>query len=85
MIIKIYYSFVYNKRFLLLLLMRAHVRARYPLHLDTMGLIAAALRRELEEMQQRHAETDRRVAQLIDDTRRLIADTDAMLAEDRPQ
>ena len=30
-------------------------------------------------------ESDRRLAELVADTRRLIADTDAMLAEERPE
>ena len=50
-----------------------------------MGRIADALRRDLDAMSARHAETDREVAKLITSTHELIAETEKMLAEDRPQ
>jgi len=50
-----------------------------------MGLISEALRAQVAEMRQRHEETDRRVLQLIAEARELIAETEAYLAEDRPQ
>ena len=61
------------------------IASRYPLHLETMGTIADTLGRRLAAMQARHAESDRRLAELITDTRRLIETTEAMLAEDRPE
>tara|TARA_Y100000289_G_scaffold65965_1_gene80861 strand:- start:3372 stop:3524 length:153 start_codon:yes stop_codon:yes gene_type:complete len=50
-----------------------------------MGRLADALRRDLEAMRARHAESDRRIAELITSTHELIAETEKMLAEDRPQ
>ena len=50
-----------------------------------MGLISEALRAQVAAMRQRHEETDRRVLQLIADARELIAETEAYLAEERPQ
>ena len=51
----------------------------------SMGLISEALRAEVAAMRQRHEETDRRVLQLIADARELIAETENMLAEERPE
>ena len=48
-----------------------------PLMTDTSRRLAALIA-ESEE-------SDRRLAELVADTRRLIADTDAMLAEERPE
>jgi len=50
-----------------------------------MGLISEALRAQVAEMRQRHEKTDREVLQLIAHARELIAETEAYLAEDRPQ
>jgi len=50
-----------------------------------MGLISEALRAEVAAMRQRHEETDRRVLQLIAEARDLIAESEACLAEERPQ
>ena len=50
-----------------------------------MGRIADAFKRDLDAMRARHAESDRRLAELITSTQKLIAETDKMLAEDRPQ
>ena len=50
-----------------------------------MGLISEALRAQVAAMRQRHEETDRRVLQLIVDARELIAESEAYLAEERPQ
>ena len=50
-----------------------------------MGLISEALRAEVAAMRQRHEETDRRVLKLIAEARELIAESEAYLAEDRPQ
>ena len=50
-----------------------------------MGLISEALRAEVAAMRQRHEETDRRVLKLIAEARELIAETEKMLAEERPQ
>ena len=47
----------------------------------SMGSIADRLAARLAEME----ESDRRLAALADDARELIARTDAMLAEDRPE
>ena len=52
---------------------------RYPL--PPMGSIADRLAALLAEME----ESDRRLAALADDARELIARTDAMLAEERPE
>ena len=49
--------------------------------LPPMGSIADRLAALLAEME----ESDRRLAALADDARELIARTDAMLAEDRPE
>ena len=67
-----------------------HGLSRYIAILQThskplMGRIADALRRDLEAMRARHAESDRRIAELITSTHELIAETEKMLAEDRPQ
>ena len=56
---------------------------RYPL--PHMGLIADALGARLAALVAESEESDRRLAELITDTRRLIDATDAMLAEDRPE
>ena len=50
-----------------------------------MGRLADALKRDLEAMRARHAESDRRLDELITSTHELIAETEKMLAEDRPQ
>ena len=50
-----------------------------------MGRIADPLRRDLDAMRARHAETDREVADLIIHARELIAESEAYLAEDHPQ
>ena len=50
-----------------------------------MGVIADALRRDLEAMRARHAESDRRLQELLTSTRELIEETEKMLAEDRPE
>jgi len=50
-----------------------------------MGLISEALRAEVAAMRHRHEETDRRVLKLIAEARELIAETEAYLAEERPQ
>ena len=50
-----------------------------------MGLISEALRAQVAEMRQRHEKTDREVLQLIAHARELIAESEAYLAEDRPQ
>jgi len=50
-----------------------------------MGLISEALRAQVAAMRQRHEETDRRVLKLIAEARELIAESEAYLAEDRPQ
>ena len=46
-----------------------------------MGTIADRLAALIAEME----ESDRRLAELVTDTRQLIARTDAMLAEERPE
>ena len=51
----------------------------YPLPL--MGSIADRLAALIAEME----ESDRRLAELVTDTRQLIARTEAMLAEERPE
>ena len=50
-----------------------------------MGRLSDALKRDLEAMRVRHAESDRRIAELIKSTHELIAETEKMLAEERPQ
>lgn len=66
--------------------MHAHARVLFVTPcLYPMGLISDALRAEVAEMRQRHEETDRRVLQLIADARELIAESEAYLAEERPQ
>ena len=49
--------------------------------LPPMGSIADRLAALIAEME----ESDRRLAELVTDTRQLIARTDAMLAEERPE
>ena len=49
-----------------------------------MGVIADRLRAQLSEMKARHAETDRLVKETIAEARELIAETEALLIEDRP-
>jgi len=57
-----------------------------PSHLkpQPMGVIADRLRARLSEMKARHAETDQLVQETIAKARELIAETDALLIEDRP-
>lgn len=50
-----------------------------------MGLIADSLGARLEALIAESKESDRRLAELVADTRRLIEVTEAMLAEDRPE
>lgn len=50
-----------------------------------MGRIADALKRDLDAMRTRHAETDREIANLIIHAQELIAESEAYLAEDHPQ
>jgi hypothetical protein len=50
-----------------------------------MGAIADAFRRDLDALKARHAEHDRRLAELLTSTRELIEKTEKMLAEDRPE
>jgi hypothetical protein len=52
---------------------------------QSMGVIADAFRRDLDALKARHAEHDRRLAELLKSTRELIEKTEKMLAEDRPQ
>ena len=49
-----------------------------------MGVIADRLRAQLSEMKARHAETDRLVQRTIAEAQELIAETEALLIEDRP-
>ena len=56
---------------------------RYPLPL--MGLIADTLGARLAALIAESEESDRRLAELVADTRRLIDATGAMLAEERPE
>ena len=56
---------------------------RYPL--PHMGLIADTLGARLAALIAESEESDRRLAELVADTRRLIDATDAMLAEERPE
>ena len=57
-------------------------RARVTCYLlPPMGSIADRLAALIAEME----ESDRRLAELVTDTRQLIARTEAMLAEDRPE
>ena len=49
-----------------------------------MGTLAPLSRAELAEMQARHAETDLAFSELLTEARQLIARTDAMLSEERP-
>lgn len=53
-----------------------------PLHLDTMGIIADALRRDLDALRARHEQRGRELEQLLTSTRQLIEKTEKMLAED---
>ena len=48
------------------------------------GVIADRLRAQLSEMKARHAETDRLVQETIAEARELIAETEALLIEERP-
>ena len=50
-----------------------------------MGRLSDALKRDLQAMRARHTESDRALAELIKSTHELIATTEKMLAEDRPQ
>ena len=50
-----------------------------------MGLISEALRAQVAAMRQRHEETDRRVLELIANALESIAESEACLAEDRPE
>lgn len=56
-------------------------RPRYLLPVAPMGTIADRLAALIAEME----ESDRRLAELVTDTRQLIARTEAMLAEERPE
>ena len=50
-----------------------------------MGLIADTLGARLAALIAESEESDRRLAELLTDTRDLIARTEAMLAEERPE
>ena len=56
-----------------------------PYPITHMGLIADTLGARLAALIAESEEADRRLAELLTDTRRLIEETDAMLAEDRPE
>ena len=56
-----------------------------PYPLPHMGLIADTLGARLAALIAESEESDRRLAELVADTRRLIDATDAMLAEERPE
>ena len=56
-----------------------------PLACYLMGLIADSLGARLAALIAESEESDRRLAELVADTRRLIDATDAMLAEERPE
>ena len=61
-------------------------RARVTCYLlPPMGLIADPLGARLAALIAESEESDRRLAELVADTRRLIDATDAMLAEERPE
>ena len=49
-----------------------------------MGVIADRLRAQLSEMKARHAETDRIVQETIAEAHELIAETESLLIEERP-
>ena len=51
-------------------------------HLDNMGRLSESFRLQLEEMQARHAETDRRVQASLERTRALLAEIEAMREQD---
>ena len=61
--------------------MRVLPLTRYP----HMGLIADTLGARLAALIAESEESDRRLAELVTDTRRLIETTEAMLAEERPE
>ena len=60
-------------------------RPRYSLPVAPMGLIADTLGARLAALIAESEESDRRLAELLTDTRDLIARTEAMLAEERPE
>ena len=64
--------------------MRTRARVT-PCLLPYMGLIADTLGARLAALIAESEESDRRLAELLTDTRRLSEATDAMLAEDRPE
>jgi len=59
--------------------------ARFTHSFRSMGVISDRLREQLTEMRARHAVTDRQTVILIQEAYELIAETQAMFLEERPQ